>query len=93
MSLISWFFLICCPSWRHLKRAVLVGPVINAIFYCIVAFMAGRSPDAPPVDFFSLEGPVIVKIQCCIGIVTMFSTSDACFAGWLHYCATGQQES
>eukprot|EP00434_Breviolum_minutum_P036785 symbB.v1.2.032608.t1/scaffold3932.1/size48061/1 len=75
ISLVSWFFLIFFPRWKQLKSAVIVGPVVNASFYAAVAFLAARNPDAPAVNFKSLEG-----------IKAMFGDSDACFAGWLHYC-------
>lgn len=75
LSLVSWFFLIFFPRWRKLQQVVLIGPMVNAVVYAAVAFLAARNPHAPAVDFSSLEG-----------IRTMFADADACFAGWLHYC-------
>ncbi|CAJ1400966.1 unnamed protein product [Effrenium voratum] len=77
LSLISWFFLICFPRWSFLKPAVFLGPIINAVIYCVVILYTVRNPDAPQGSIQSLEG-----------IAAFFSNSDAAavFAGWLHYC-------
>ena len=55
LSFVSWFFLIF-PRWRKLQPAVLLGPLVNAVVYAAVAFLAARNPHAPAVDFSSLEG-------------------------------------
>jgi len=56
LSLVSWFFLIFFPRWRKLQQVVLIGPMVNAVVYAAVAFLAARNPHAPAVDFSSLEG-------------------------------------
>ncbi|CAK9044032.1 Uncharacterized protein SCF082_LOCUS25072, partial [Durusdinium trenchii] len=75
-SLISWVCLIFFPSWRKLPSAVLLGPVINAIFYTLIAgaVLISGNQDAK------------INFSCLEGIRAMFANSDACFAGWLHYC-------
>eukprot|EP00931_Biecheleriopsis_adriatica_P094261 TRINITY_DN67931_c0_g1_i1.p1 TRINITY_DN67931_c0_g1~~TRINITY_DN67931_c0_g1_i1.p1 ORF type:complete len:253 (-),score=50.49 TRINITY_DN67931_c0_g1_i1:46-756(-) len=77
ISILTWLLLLFVPSWENLKPAALVAPVINALLYAVaIAFILSHpAPDAPAVDFGSLEG-----------IVTAFRNPDGVFAGWLHYC-------
>ena len=87
ISLVSWFFLIFFPRWKQLKSAVIVGPVVNASFYAAVAFLAARNPDAPAVNFKSLEGGLwkidgedsVPKSQICLSICRRIRTKIGYF--------------
>uniref|UniRef100_A0A7S4V3J3 DUF4281 domain-containing protein n=1 Tax=Alexandrium monilatum TaxID=311494 RepID=A0A7S4V3J3_9DINO len=77
ISLVTWLLLLFLPSWEHTKRVALVAPAIDALLYAsATVFLASHpAPDAPPIDFGSLEG-----------IATAFKNPDGVYAGWLHYC-------
>lgn len=77
--LISWFLLIFFPRWSWTPTITLIPPILLSLLYALAIFsliLFPQDPEAPQLEFTSLEG-----------VVAGFSNHNIVFVGWVHFAA------